>query len=133
METCKALFFDKTPINNNITLLEEEEIVTDNTACAEILNIFFSNLIENLAIDRGLYVNNAAKIDDPIDNIIETFKNHPSIFSMNQKGYTLKSFSFKIVSEDDVYEVINNLDSTKAYQSNNIPHKILKENADIFM
>ena len=26
----KPFFFDKTPINNNITLLEEEEIVTDN-------------------------------------------------------------------------------------------------------
>ena len=63
-----------------------------------------------------------AKIDDPID-IIETFKDHPSIFRISQKGFTPNSFSFKIVSEGDVYGVINTLDSTKAYQINNIPPK----------
>ena len=131
METCKALFSDKTPISNNIVLSEEEEIVTDNSACAEILNIFFSRSVENLEIDRDLCVNNAAKLDDPIDNVIQTFKDHPSIVSISQKGFTPNSFSFKNVSEENVYEVINNLDSSKAYQIINIPPKFLKENADI--
>ena len=35
------------------------------------------------------------------------------------------------MSEENVYEVINNLDSSKAYQINNIPPKFLKETADI--
>ena len=61
---------------------------------------------------------------------METFKDPPSIFSISQKGFTPNRFSFKIVS-GVVYEVINNPDSSKAYQINSIPQKILKENADI--
>ena len=37
----KPFFSNKTPFSNNITLLEKDDIVTDNTACAEILNIYF--------------------------------------------------------------------------------------------
>ena len=48
----KPFFSDKTPINNNITLLEDDEIVTDPSACAEILNNYFVNSIKNLDIDR---------------------------------------------------------------------------------
>ena len=42
-----------------------------------------------------------------------------------------KSFSFKSVSENDIICVINNIDSSKAYQKDNIPPSILKANVDI--
>ena len=48
----KPFFSDKTLINNNITLLEDNEIATDPSACAEILNSFFVNSIKNLDIGR---------------------------------------------------------------------------------
>ena len=41
------------------------------------------------------------------------------------------SFSFKSVSENDIICVINNIDSSKAYQKDNIPPSILKANVDI--
>ena len=41
------------------------------------------------------------------------------------------SFSFKSVSENDNICVINNIDSSKAYQKDNIPPSILKANVDI--
>ena len=44
----KPFFSNKTPFNNNITLLEKDDIVTDSTAYAEILNIYFCNSVENL-------------------------------------------------------------------------------------
>ena len=40
------------------------------------------------------------------------------------------SFSFKSVSENDIC-VINNIDSSKAYQKDNIPPSILQANVDI--
>ena len=52
----KPFFSDKTPFINNITLLEGDEIVTDNSACAEILNNYFSNSVKNSEIDRDVYV-----------------------------------------------------------------------------
>ena len=53
----KPFFSDKTPYTSNITLLEDNEIVTDNMACAEIFNNFFSNSVSKLAIDHDLHVN----------------------------------------------------------------------------
>ena len=35
------------------------------------------------------------------------------------------------MSENDVRSVIKNVDSSKAYQKDNIPLKVLKENADV--
>ena len=91
----------------------------------------FCNSVENLEIDRELYANNAAKLDDPIDSIIGNFKDHPSILNINQKAFTPDTFSFRSVSEVDVGKAIKTLDSSKAYQVNNIPPKLLKDNADI--
>ena len=76
-----------------------------------MLNNLFSNSVKNLEIDRDFYVNNMANLDDPIENIIEKFKDHPSIVSINQNGFTSNNYSFQFVSENDVYCVINNIDS----------------------
>ena len=70
-------------------------------------------------------------MDDPVDNIIEKFRNHPSILKINAKCFQEDSCSFLVVSENDVCRVIKNIDSSKAYQKDNIPPKILKENADV--
>ena len=51
----KSFFSDKTPVNNNISLLEDNEIVTGPATCAETLNTFFLNSIKDLDIDRGSY------------------------------------------------------------------------------
>ena len=50
----KPFFSDKTPFNNNIRLLEDNEIATDNTTCAEILNNSFDQLVKNLEMNRNL-------------------------------------------------------------------------------
>ena len=47
------------------------------------------------------------------------------------KCFQEDSFYFQDVSENDVCRVIRNIDSPKAYQKDNIPPKILKENADV--
>ena len=128
----KPFFSDKTPINNNITLLEDDEIVTDPSACAEILNNFFVNSIKNLDIERGLHTVNITVItDDPVENAIEEFKRHPNITRINEEGFTQDKFSFQDVTKSDISLVIKNIDSSKSYQKENIPPKLLKENNDI--
>ena len=58
----KPFFSDKTPNTNSITLLERNEIVTDNKDCAEIFNNFFSNSVRNLEINRELYIHTKGPI-----------------------------------------------------------------------
>ena len=72
----------------------------------------------------------SAVSDDPIDNIISIFSNHPSIKSINDnvvKGY----FSFRTASIADIEKEIRALDSKKASMSSSIPPKVLKENITI--
>ena len=66
----KPFFSDKTPLNNNIIFLEDNKIVSDNTACAEILNTFFSDSVNKLDINRELFTTES-NMDDPVDNIID--------------------------------------------------------------
>ena len=126
----KPSFSDKTPLNNNIILLEDNKIVSDNTACAEISNTFFNDLVKKLDINRELF-STEANMFDPVDNIIERFRNHPSILKIKAKCFQVDSFSFLVVSESDICRVIKNIDSSNAYQEDSIPPNILKENADV--
>ena len=69
--------------------------------------------------------------EDPILRIIELYKNHPSIVTIN-KNNMAKQFSFKYIPKSDVEREILNLDVSKASQDSDIPTKIVKMNADIF-
>ena len=127
----KPFFSDKTPDNCNITLKEKNEIVTDPSKCSEIFNNFFVDTVKCLEIDRQLNVSNNFVSDNAVDKAINMFKNHPSIIKINQAGCVRDKFSFLHVSDDNVFRAINSIDSSKAYQKDNIPPKILKENNDI--
>ena len=95
---------------------------TDSAKCAEILNNFFSDAAINLEIDRTLHtlVSNAS---DPVTIAIERCKNHPSIIKLNQECFPKFSFDFQHIFETDILVVIENLDSSKAFQKDNIPPK----------
>ena len=82
----KPLFSEKVKSKTNITLIENEKMITDKKEVAEILNTFFIEAAQNLDIDMfnddregELQCN---KIDEIIDNIIEKYKLHPSILKI---------------------------------------------------
>ena len=127
----KPFFSDKTPRISNITLSEGNEIINNPATCAEIFNNFFSDAVENLDIDRTLHVDCLINSDDSVENAIKKFENHPSILMIFQEGYAKNNFSFDFISESSIHSIISNIDSSKAYQNNNIPSQILKDNVDI--
>ena len=125
------IFSDKSPRNGNILLLEDDDIIRNPTKCAEIFNRYFISAIESLEIDRTLYTNNKVYDSDPVELAIKKYKNHPSIIKIHQEGHLNNNFSFTPISQQDIHDIINNIDSSKAYQKENIPPKILKDNVDI--
>ena len=127
----KPFFSVKTSMNRNITLLDGDKIISSPEKCAEIMNNFFSDAVLELDIDRSLYVDSVMNIINPVEKAIEMFKNHPSNISIYELGYEQNNFSFHPISELNIHTAINNIDSSKAYQKNNIPPKFLKENSDI--
>ena len=55
----------------------------------------------------------------------------PPNMKIKERGFQANNVSLFIVSEYDVCTVIKNVDSSKAYQKDNIPPKVLKENSDV--
>ena len=111
--------------------MEDDEVISDSAKCAEVMNNFFSDAVSMLDIDRNLHTNSASGLNESVTIAIEKYKNHPSILKLNENGFTHANFSFQPISNKNMQMVITNMDSSKAYQTDNIPPKILKQNDDI--
>ena len=112
-------------------LKENNEIISDRTKSAEIMNNYFSDAVVNLDIDRTLYTNKVENVNDPVSKAIMKYSNHPSIVKLNEEIIIDSYFNFFPISKEDLSEVILHMDTNKASQTNNIPPKVLKENFDI--
>ena len=79
-KTIKPYFTDKCINNDNITLVENEETISENKEISETLNKFFSEVATNLNLpqydDSTINVEN---IENPVARAVEKYKNHPSI------------------------------------------------------
>ena len=132
-KTTKPFFSDKGAGKTDIILIEGDEIVQDDLKVATILGEFFSNSVKNLNIEIPIEYKNVVSnpLEDPIDKIIATYSDHPSIKLINE-NVVKGNFSFEEVSAATIRKEIRALDDTKASMSTSIPPKILKENIDIF-
>ena len=127
----KHFFSNKTLDCSTITHLKGNQIINDNLASVEILNNYFIDAVEDLDIDRGLHISNTGNTLTPVDKCIEMYRGHPCILKTNEIGYNVNAFSFKPVCIELINRLINNIDSSKAYQKGNIPPNILKDNVDM--
>ena len=93
------------------------------------MNNFFSDAVLNLDIDRDLHTKNIPYINEPVAKPIQKYKNHPSILKLNEHICT--NCGFQPISGSGIQMVIQNMDSSKAYQIDNIPPMILMLNGDI--
>ena len=130
-KTVKPFFTDKIKTKSKITLIEKnivsqegqekivsEKIMTEDQAVAEVFN-------------HG-YDNDFIATDDQVTNAVNKFRNHSSIIMIKNKKKNDQSFSFGPVTYDDVFKVVNTLDTAKASQQSDISTKILKQNSDYF-
>ena len=122
----KPLFSEKHNISRNITLVEGDRVVSKDSEVADIMNNFFSSVVQNL---ENLNINE--KSNDPVGNAVDKFKNQPSIQKIKERVNVGTKFKFSLGSEDSMRSVINELNINKPTTYNNIPAKILVDNVDI--
>ena len=75
----KPFFSEKITSKDKITLIEENEIVSNDENKAQVSNIFFSNILGSLNILK--FANNdpiSDNINDAIIKLIVTYRKHPS-------------------------------------------------------
>ena len=132
-KTVKPYLSNKNISNSKITLVENDTILTEDKKVAKELNDFFSTIVMNLGISRPndfdpLSVN----IRDKTIQAIVKYRDHPSIVAIRNKCNRTPDFIFPNVSAEEITKEIRKLDPSKASHDNDIPTKIIKENADIF-
>ena len=131
-KTIKPLFSDKHFSNNKITLIEGKEIISNAQQIAEIFNVYFANIVENLDVE-GFVTCDYSYIPelDYISNIVEKFKCHPSILKIKEIVKIDLRLSFLPVDESVICDRIDQLDKRKPTTYNNIPTRVLVDNQDI--
>ena len=101
-----------------VTLIEENEIVSNDENTAQVLNTIFSNIVGSLNIPE--YVNNdpiSDNISDPIIKLIAKYRKHPSILTIGEVCKERKKTCCFFIS--------------RSSQDTDIPSKIITENTDI--
>ena len=132
-ETVKPFLSDKTPSNEKITLIEKDKIIKTDTKTVNVLNTFFSTIINNLNIpEYPMFDAISNNVNDPILKSILKYKDHPSIKAIEKISKLNSLFKFSNMAKTEILNEIVNLDASKSCQDRDVPTKIIKENADIF-
>ena len=130
-KTINPLFSDKRNIGNKVTLIDNNNIFSDDAEVAEIFNECFSNVVDKLDIQGYQTPISNESYHDKISVVINKYKNHPSILKIRENVHSDEKFTFSISSIDEIVEIIRNLNKNKPTTFNNIPAKILIESRDI--
>ena len=132
-KTIKPMFTDKIKHTQNISLVDNDVIISDNTKVAEKFNNFFVNIIPNLGITiNNEIVTDNENIPDPILKAIKKYEKHPSILRINDVIGTNDIFNFSNATEEEVLLIVKGLNPSKATTANSIPIKIFKQHIDIY-
>ena len=93
---------------------------------AEVLNKFFSNIVNNLEISKySKYESFIDNIEDQTLRAILKYKNHQSIIAIQNKFKGGDVFYFRELEKEDIQKEIHKLNN-KASQQSHIPTKIIK-------
>ena len=93
-----------------ITLVDGEKIIQDDAQVASTLNDFFSEAVASLGVEIPVQCLTEGPVicNDPIDDIILKYSNHPSIKLINENVKTDK-FAFTTIKVEDMNKIIENM------------------------
>jgi len=107
--------------NNNIILVKNEKVLSEDLKIAEAFNLYFSEITKDL----NLWQLNSNQFLHPVHQVITKYKDTPSIIKISSLFGGQLNFAFFEVSSKYVNELVISLESIKA-TSGNISPKILK-------
>ena len=131
-KTVGPFLSDKGSNKSKISLVNNDEIISDDGRVAEIMNEFFENAVKQLDITENEY--HLKKPNDqncPLETAITKFDCHPSILAIKRNFKISTKFNFLKVNPSNIAEEISKLNRNKAGVSKDIPSKLLKDTSDI--
>ena len=110
----KPLFSDKQKsFPRDIILVVSDKLISDKLEVAEKLNNFFIEAVENPEIEPYLYDTKSDIPNGNIQEIIDQYKNHPSIVKIKENVGEGHNFSLKDTTPQDFEREILKLDAKK--------------------
>ena len=125
-KTFKPCFSSKYSPMEKLILVENENIVSDDQSCTEIINNYLSHITDTLNIPEWPTTPEIEAIQDPVTKSIQKFANHPSIIKINENFNNGLKFNFNPINPNMVLAEVKKLDPSKS-TSGNIPIRIVKE------
>ena len=117
---------------NRVILRDGSKVMSGIERVADTFNKFFVNIGNTLKIDKDKqFLVETNDVFDPVLKAIKKYSAHPSVLSIKEKMNN-NVFSFREVTYEEILNEINSLDTSKSTQSEDIPFKIINDNADIF-
>ena len=114
-KTVKPLLSDNVAGEDEIHLIENNELAKTDLETAEVLNNFFSNIVQNLDISR--YSNGEPLVSNTNDATLKAilkYRNHPSIIAILSKCKDKGNFNFIEVHQKQIEKEILKIDVNKA-------------------
>ena len=129
-KTMKPFVTNKSGISNdNITIVDNERIITDDKELATMLNNHYINIVEK---SSGIKPNSidfkeAQNKQGVIDIIIKKFENHPSIVKIKECcTMTSEEFKFIEINDKDIENVFQEININASPGVDRIPPKLAK-------
>ena len=128
----KPNFSNKILGTNRVILRDGSKVISDTEKVANTFNKFFVNIGKTLQTDKDKqFLVETNDVFYPVLKAIKKYSAHPSIIKITEKMNN-NVFSFQKVTYEEILNEINSLGTSKSTQSEDIPFKIIKDNADIF-
>ena len=91
----------------HIVLMENDELVSEDRAIANILNEYFSNVAKSLNIaDNNENLLPVDGISDPVTAAIAKYRSHPSVLLIKSHCEDVEAFSFRRATFVEVFKQV---------------------------
>ena len=130
-KTIKPFITNKGGMNSDdiMILNSDNRLITDEKKLATMLNNHYINIVEK-SIGLKPTVIDFSKTEDRygvIDNIIERFKDHPSIMKINEFcPFNDTKFNFKEMNEKEIEKLFSGVNCKASAGEDKIPPKLAK-------
>ena len=119
-------------VQNNIMIIENDKVITNEKDLAEKFNNHYVNIVERSCGKKPKNIvskNSISNQNSALNQIMSHYSNHPSIIKIKEKSSNhifTNSFQFKTVRQSEVEKHLNRIDTKKATGVNKIPPKLVK-------
>jgi len=129
-KTIKPFLSDKVTTFSKISLIANNEVISEEPKIASMFSNFFENAVSSLGIKKD-ECNECFGLSNPVEIAIKKFEQHPSIKLIKENVSIMNTFDFMPIETIDVIKEISNLDNKKNGTFKNIPTRRLKDASDI--